>query len=225
MKNKSAYSLAKFFLILVFAIGLSRVFFLTVMMGSYFKDLADDNMTRTEKLPPIRGVINDKNGKPLALNIENSGKTIRFYPGGETIAGIVGYLGKPSENELKDCGSSCNGDTLLGKAGLEKEYERKLRGTAGEALIKETANGKERTEIKRKESVPGENITTNIDGELQRISFVALKNALKTNGKSGAVVIAKVSGEVEAFASYPSYDPNLFVPGGKRSDFGGTIKM
>lgn len=224
MKSGTAFFIGKFFLILVFAIGLSRAFFLTVMMGSYFKAQADDNMTRNEKLPPIRGIINDRNGKPLAMNIENNGVTVRYYPGGETIAGIVGYLGKPSEDEMKSCGDDCSSEALLGKAGLEKEYEEKLKGIPGSVLIKETANGKERTEIKRIESVPGENINTNIDGELQTAAFVALKNALKKTGKSGAMVIAKVSGEVMALVSTPSYDPNLFVPGGKRSDFGGDYK-
>jgi len=224
MKTENTYFLAKVGLVLAFAILFSRSFFLTVMMGDYFDGLANSNITGKTKLQPIRGIINDRNGKPLALNIENNGKTVRFYPGGETVAGIVGYLGRPSEKEMSECANNCNSEGLLGKAGLEKEYEKDLRGLPGEVVVKETANGKQTTEIRRTDSIPGENINTNIDFELQKTAFIALKNALNVSGKSGAMVIAKVSGEVLAFVSNPSYDPNLFVPGGKRSDFGGDYK-
>lgn len=223
MEYRGAYFWAKVLLMVVLAIGWSRAFFLTVMMGGYFKEQASNNMMRSEKLEPIRGVINDAYGKPLAMNIDSNGQTVRYYPGGEIIASIVGYLGKPSEGELKNC-KDCDGSSLLGKAGLEKEYEDVLRGESGELLIQETASGKGKTEVRRVPAKSGENIQTNIDFDLQKESFLSLKRALQSTGKSGALIVAKVSGEVLAFASVPSYDPNLFVPGGKRSDFGGEYK-
>ncbi len=203
MNNEKIFVEAKIILILVLAVGFSRVFFLTILMGGHFRDLAENNRVRQEVLPAIRGVISDKQGKPLAMNVDNGGQTIRFYPGGETTAAVVGYSDR---------------------AGLEKTYQERLVGKPGEVTMEETADGKQRLEKQRTDSVPGENIVTNIDSSLQQVAFLSIKNTLQTKGKSGAVVIAKVSGEVLVLVSAPSYDPNLFVSGGKRSDFGGDYK-
>jgi penicillin-binding protein 2 len=223
MGNHRIYFWSKTALILVLAVILSRVFFLTVFMGDHFGDLARGNMIRKLELEPIRGVISDRNGKPMAMNIDYQGRTVRYYPGGETIAAIVGYLGKPNENDLKDC-PTCNPETTVGKAGMEKSYQNDLVGLPGEAVVQETADGRNKMEINRRESVPGKNIETNIDLELQKMAFLAIKNQFKEIGKSGVIIIAKVNGEVLALASVPSFDPNLFITNGKRSDFGGDFK-
>src|SRR3989339_910022 len=223
MGKSNAYSWSQILLILIMAIFFSRVIFLTVIMGDHFGDLAQGNMIGKQKLDPIRGVISDKNGKPLAMNIDYMGRTIRFYPGGETVAAIVGYLGKPTESDLEDC-AFCNPEMPVGKAGIEKSFQNDLVGQSGEAIVQETADGKSKTEIKRTESVPGKNIQTNIDIELQKTAFMAIKNKLQEVGKSGVVIVARVSGEVLALASVPSFDPNLFIQNGKRSEFGGDSK-
>lgn len=223
MEKEGIYFWGKTILILVLAIGISRVLFLTTVMGGHYDELAEGNMIRKDRLDPIRGVISDRTGKPLAMNIDYQGRTQRFYPGGETVASIVGYLGKPDEEDLKECGN-CSSEMLLGRAGLEKQYQKDLLGFPGEVTVQETASGQEKIEVARVDSLPGKNITTNIDLELQKLAFIALKNKLAEVGKSGAVVVARVSGEVLALVSTPSFDPNLFVPGGKRSDFGGDFK-
>ncbi|HSV94554.1 MAG TPA: penicillin-binding transpeptidase domain-containing protein, partial [Spirochaetia bacterium] len=70
----------------------------------------------------------------------------------------------------------------------------------------------------------GENLMTNLDLSVQQTAFSALKSTLEKNGKSGAVVVSTVDGRVLALVSVPSYDNNLFVQDGKRSDFGGEFK-
>ena len=223
MRTNAIYFWVKTFLILVMAVIISRVFFLTVVMGEHFGDLARGNMIRIQKLDPIRGGISDRNGKPMAMNIDYQGRTIRHYPGGETIAAIVGYLGKPNNIDLTNC-AECNPEMTVGKAGIEKSYQNNLMGQPGEVIVQETADGKNKTEVIRTESVPGKNIQTNIDLELQKIAFLAIRNKFKEIGKSGVVVIARINGEVLALASVPSFDPNLFIANGKRSDFGGDFK-
>lgn len=223
MEREKIYFWSRTVLILVMAMGLARVLFLTTVMGGHFEELAAGNMIRKDRLEPVRGVISDKNGKPLAMNIEYQGRTQRFYPGGETIAGIVGYLGIPDTADIEDC-PKCDLLLLLGKAGLERQYQKELIGQPGSSMVQETASGQDKIEIARVESLPGKNLTTNIDLELQKLAFLTLKSKLTEVGKSGAVVIARVSGEVLALVSAPSFDPNLFVPGGKRSDFGGDFK-
>lgn len=223
MGKHRIYFWSKTVLILVVAVIFSRVFFLTVFMGDHFGDLAQGNMIRKQELEPIRGVISDRNGKPMAMNIDYQGRTVRYYPGGETMVAIVGYLGKPNESDLKEC-PVCNPETTVGKAGMEKSYQNDLMGEPGEAIVQETADGQSKVEINRMESVPGKNIQTNIDLELQKMAFLAIKNKFKEIGKSGVLIIARVSGEVLALTSVPSFDPNLFISNGKRSDFGGDFK-
>ncbi len=218
MSENKQYVSAGIVLILLFALGFSRVFFLTVFMGGHFSDLAKGNMVKVELVPAKRGVISDKNGKYLAMNIDNNGSLVRYYPMGEIAAGLVGYIGKPSE-------VGENGEILVGKTGLESEYQNRLAGIAGETVVEETAQGTRRTEIVRKEPVPGENLVTNIDLSVQQMAFSSLKNALTKVGKSGAVVATTVDGKVLALVSTPSYDSNLFVENGKRSDFGGDLGL
>lgn len=224
MHSDQTINILKALLVLVISLGISKGVFLTVFMGGHFRELAKSNMIKKVRLDPTRGVINDRNGKPLAMNIEHESKTVRFYPQGEMTAALVGYMGKMSETELKNCIDNCFNDLLIGKSGLEKQYQEKLSGTFGEELVEETANGTKKSGISRREPVPGENIVTNIDLELQKKLYLALKETLGGEGKSGIGVVAKVNGEVLALVSLPSYDSNLFITDGKRSDYGGTYK-
>lgn len=223
MSREKPFYWVNFVLVLVFAVGLSRVIFLTVFMGGYFQNLAKNNTIRKEKVRSVRGNIYDVNGKQLAINIENEGRTVRFYPFGEVTAPVLGYVGKISEEELKKC-KDCDGETEMGKMGLEKTYQDRLQGKAGELLVEEKATGEKRSEFVKSLGVQGDNLQTNLDINLQKQSFVSLKETLKTSGKSGSVVIAKISGEVLALVSAPSFDNNLFESFGKRSDFGGDYK-
>lgn len=216
MPENKSFGLTGIILILLFAVGFSRVFFLTVFMGGHFSDLAKGNMVRVELVSAKRGVITDKNGKNIAMNIENDGKVVRFYPFGEVTAGLVGYIGKPQEPGM-------NGDILIGRDGLESQYQKRLAGSPGETVVEETAQGARRTEMVRKEPVQGENLVTNLDMTVQQVAFSALKNGLEKSGKSGAVVVTTVDGKVLALVSVPSFDTNLFVSDGKRSDFGGEF--
>lgn len=216
MTDNKSYSLTSMILILLFAIGFSRVFFLTIFMGGHFSDLAKGNMIKVEYVEAKRGVITDKNGKNIAMNIENEGKVVRFYPYGEVTAGIVGYTGKPQA-------AGVNGEVLIGRDGLESQYQSRLAGVPGETVVEETAQGARRTEIVRKTPTAGENLVTNLDILVQQAAFAALKNTLTSTGKSGAVVVSTVDGKVLALVSAPSFDSNLFVADGKRSDFGGEF--
>ena len=215
-------SVLKVLLVLVLSIGLARGVFLSLVLGGYYRELAERNKVKIEAITPTRGVIVDRIGKALAMNVEQNGRVVRFYPAGEVAAAVTGYLGEMDKEEIKNC-PDCLTEMLSGKAGLEKMYEEKLRGVAGEVLVEETAQGEIQGELVREEALNGENLKTNIDLELQKQLFVALKETLVGDIKSGVGIVAKVSGEVLALISLPSYDPNLFV-GGKRSDYGGDYK-
>ncbi len=193
-KNKELFWL-HFIVTALLAVGFSRLVFVNVVMGEHYSRQARSNTLRSEKIKQVRGIIYDRNGKQLAVNIENGGDDVRFYPYGEVTANVLGYVGKIDAETLKRCTPLCDGETEIGRMGLEKQYQERLGGVAGEVLMEEKATGETRSQTVKHEGKEGENITTHIDVDLQKISFIALKEKLKETGKSGAVVISKVNGD------------------------------
>ncbi len=134
----------------------------------------------------------------------------RYYPYGQQTAHLLGYVASVSEQDLKR-----DNDPLLevpefkiGKDGLEKQFEQKLRGVSGNLKLEVNAVGRVMQEIERVDGVPGEKLQLSIDARLQ-------KKAYELYGDdSGAAVLVNVdTGEILAFVSTPSYDSNDFVNG------------
>lgn len=132
----------------------------------------------------------------------------RYYPYGEKMAHILGYVSSVSDKDVKD-------DPLLevpgfkiGKSGIEKYYEKKLRGKGGNLKLEVNAYGRVMKEIERKDGIPGERVDLTIDARLQEKAYDLFGE------ESGAAVLLDVhTGEILAFVSTPSYDPNLFSQG------------
>lgn len=132
----------------------------------------------------------------------------RKYPYGNIYAHVLGYVGPVSESEK-------NGNPLymvpgfkLGKSGLEKYFDERLRGISGTIKLEVNAFGRVMNEIERDAGVQGENITTTLDSRLQKVAYEAFGD------NSGAAVVLNVStGEILALVSTPSFDPNLFTNG------------
>ncbi len=132
----------------------------------------------------------------------------RFYPDKDTAAHILGYVSSVDEHEL-------TGDPLLqlpgfriGKAGLEKEHDNKLRGGAGNSQFEVNAMGRAIRELKRKESTPGSDLYLTLDQKLQK--YVSERMGLES---ASCVVMNVHTGEVLAMVSTPSFDPNAFNRG------------
>ncbi|MDZ7713828.1 MAG: penicillin-binding protein 2 [Rhodovibrio sp.] len=132
----------------------------------------------------------------------------RAYPYGAQMAHVLGYVAAVSEAELKDAE-----DPLLelpgfkiGKNGLEKEYDEKLRGTAGTSTIEVNAVGRTIRELKREEGTPGKDLVLTVDSQLQ--TYVQQRLSAE---KSASVVLMDIAtGGVLALGSVPSFDPNAF---------------
>jgi penicillin-binding protein 2 len=138
----------------------------------------------------------------------------RSYPYGDIFAHVVGYVSAVAENDVKD-------DPLLevpgfkiGKSGVERLYEKELRGRAGNLKLEVNAVGRIMKEIERVDGIPGKRIDLSLDVRLQQEAYRLLGE------ESGAIVMMKVdTGEVLAFASAPSFDPNLFTGGLSSEDW------
>lgn len=142
----------------------------------------------------------------------------RAYPLDSDFAHIVGYVGPVSEKDLEGLE---NPDPVLqipkfqiGKIGVERWTEDKLRGKAGQKRIEVNSVGRVMRELERQEGVPGADLRLTIDADIQNFVQVRLGD------ESAAVVAMDVeSGDILAIASSPSFDPNLFVRGISQADY------
>jgi penicillin-binding protein 2 len=134
----------------------------------------------------------------------------RYYPEGLRASHILGYIGEINEKEIEQSGKDYykSGD-IIGKEGLEKEYEGVLRGRKGYKYVQVDALGREiECNIPKREDVPpiqGENLYLTIDYSLQKYSEELLE------GQNGSIVILNArNGEVLTLISKPDYDSNIF---------------
>ena len=135
--------------------------------------------------------------------------TARVYPLGEAAAHLVGYVQNITAEELeanKDKGYTST--SIIGKAGLEKQYEDRLKGTDGLDIYIEDENGERKAEIAKIEVQNGETIKLTIDSTIQ----TKLYNEIKDN-QGFFVVMEPQTGALLALVSTPSYNPNDFVLG------------
>lgn len=136
----------------------------------------------------------------------------RYYPRQDTACHIIGYAGK---TRRLPTGPIQEGDPIFeeleGREGLELTFESDLRGTAGSVNVLFSPDGKRLSEETLRRPVPGRNVVTTIDYNIQKYCENALKKGAR-NG--GAYVIMDIrTGDILAMASNPGYDLNQFIPG------------
>ncbi len=154
-------------------------------------------------LPDLPGVVPDV------------GQT-RQYGTGEHVSHLVGYVGAVTQVE-----QDADDDPLLrlpsfriGKQGVERILDRRLRGAAGTSRVEVNAGGRVIRELARDDGTPGENVVLTIDEDIQR------HTAEQFAGESGAAVVMDVnSGDILAMVSEPGFDPNLFTFGISHADW------
>lgn len=212
-----------------------RLFFLQIVKGSYYRSISDTNRTRTIVINAPRGIFFDRNKIPLVFNVPGyrekpkDGKetkiidndeaikliakgwsnleidSLRSYPFKDAFAHVLGYIGQISEEELKDFPNYKGGD-LIGKTGIEKEYESVLSGTKGRELVEVDSLGKVVRKLGKTDPIPGKDIMLTVDSKIQKAAFEASSEI-----KKGAIIVSTPKGEILALISKPSFDPNLFT--------------
>lgn len=134
----------------------------------------------------------------------------RYYPDGVAVGHLIGYVGAASAEEYEK-----DRDPLLltpgykvGKDGLEKVFEKELRGKPGARRVEVTASGRIVRDLETREDVPGETVKLTIDAGLQAYA------ARRLGQESGSIVVIDChNGDLLAMASMPSFDPNSFSDG------------
>ncbi|HEY1059902.1 MAG TPA: penicillin-binding protein 2 [Limnobacter sp.] len=196
---------------------LSEVVDITALDKKRFKKLKAE--TKRFESIPIRTRLSDEEVARFAVQsyrfpgVEIRARLFRQYPHGPSAAHLLGYIGRISQKDQEriedlDMQDNYRGTTYIGKDGLEKRYETELHGLTGFEEVETSAGGRAVRVLSRKPAVPGRNLMLSIDIRLQQAAEKALE------GRRGALVaIDPATGDVLAFVSAPSFDPNLFVEG------------
>lgn len=156
-------------------------------------------------------------------------QAVREYPEGTEAAGILGYLGRISPDEVgKDTYQDVLDTALVGRSGVEQTYEKQLRGANGVQTLVVDKDGNVTGTAKETAPVAGDKLVLSIDAKVQKVAEDALQNAItqartttyyadtsqKLVADSGSVVVMEAkTGRIVAMASYPSYDPAIFTGG------------
>ena len=145
--------------------------------------------------------------------VEIKARLFRQYPYGELASHVIGYIGRINAREKErideeDEDGNYRGTEYIGKLGVEQSYERELHGTTGVQEVETSAGGRAIRRLSSRPAVPGKNIVLSIDIKLQK-----LVEDLYGPRRGALVALDPNTGEVLAFVSKPTFDPNLFVEG------------
>jgi penicillin-binding protein 2 len=134
---------------------------------------------------------------------------------------VIGFEGRPTENEMKSTTDHYLASDLVGKTGLEKYYESTLRGRYGKRVMEIDALGRAKKVISEESGTAGQNLVLSIDLNIQRMAENLLSEQLRAIGKTrGSIIVLEPdTGEILAMVSEPDFDNNLFAQGISSEDF------
>ena len=152
---------------------------------------------------------------------------VRDFPYRKAGSHFLGYVGAITEDEYNERkGKGYTPNDVIGKEGLEQQYDAYLRGKPGGEQIEVNAQGQLVRRLGPVDPIPGKSLILSVDWRLQQLAETALKEQLAAAGKlrgrrlGGAVVaIDPKDGGILAMASYPNFDPNDFTNGIKESTY------
>jgi penicillin-binding protein 2 len=168
---------------------------------------------------PIRNRLTDEEVARFSAQryrfpgVEIKARLFRQYPYGELASHVIGYIGRINQREkerLEEDEDYANyrGTEYIGKLGVEQRYERELHGVTGVNEVETSAGGRAIRSLSSRPAIPGQNVVLSIDIQLQK-----MVEDLFGNRRGALVALDPNSGEVLAFVSKPTFDPNLFVDG------------
>lgn len=145
---------------------------------------------------------------------------LRYYPYQETASHLIGFIGKINQEEYVRADRSRFGmNSLVGRAGIEKIYDDRLRGWRGGRQIEVNARGQLVQVLSEKIPEPGEDLTVTLDLEFQKRVMELIK------GKHASVAVMDLESEgLIALASSPAFDPNVFVSPAKAKERMGFLR-
>jgi penicillin-binding protein 2 len=182
-----------------------------------FKKLMDESKS-FESLP-IRTRLTDEEVARFAAQrfrfpgVDIKARLFRNYPFGELASHVIGYIGRINQEEKSridesEDGANYRGTSYIGKLGIEQGFESQLHGTTGVDAVETSAGGRAMRRLSSQPAAPGDTVLLSIDIKLQH-----LVEELFGERRGALVALNPNTGEVLAFVSKPTFDPNLFVEG------------
>ena len=168
---------------------------------------------------PIRLRLSDEEVARLAAQlyrfagVEIKARLFRTYPLGEVGSHVIGYIGRINQKEKErieesDDAANYRGTDYIGKLGIEASYEALLHGITGVEQMETSSGGHAVRQLSRQPARSGESVHLSIDIKLQK-----LVEDMYGERRGALVAIDPQNGEILAFVSKPTFDPNLFVEG------------
>jgi penicillin-binding protein 2 len=161
--------------------------------------------------------------RPLLPGLVLQSEPRRLYPMGRAVAHVVGYVGEVTEQELgANRFPGATSGSIVGRSGIERQYDDTLRGREGVRYIEVNARGglvREQATVASLSPIAGKPLHTTVDVDLQR--FI---DSIWPAGVRGAMIAVTPKGEIRALYSAPSYDPNVFVGGIGASDYRALLR-
>lgn len=199
--------------------GLSEVVDITPRDRRRFKRLREDS--RSFDSVPIRTRLSDEEVARFAAQryrfpgVEIKARLFRNYPNGETASHVLGYIGRINQREKEamedwedEDQANYKGTDYIGKLGVEQSYEKPLHGHTGVEQMETSAGGRAVRRLASHPATPGDTVMLAVDIKLQK-----LIEDMYGDRRGAVVAIDPKTGEVLAFVSKPTFDPNLFVEG------------
>jgi penicillin-binding protein 2 len=169
---------------------------------------------------PIRNRLTDEEVARFSAQsyrfpgVEIKARLFRQYPYSELASHVIGYIGRINQRdkerleEEEDAAANYRGTEYIGKLGVEQRYERELHGITGVNEVETSAGGRATRSLSSRPAIPGQNVVLSVDIQLQK-----MVEDLFGNRRGALVALDPNNGEVLAFVSKPTFDPNLFVDG------------
>ena len=184
-----------------------------------FKKLLEESKS-FESLP-IRTRLSDEEVARFAAQrfrfpgVDIKARLFRSYPWGELASHVIGYIGRINQSEKKQMEDwdeedqgNYRGTEYIGKLGVEQSFEKQLHGVTGVEQVETSAGGRAVRKLASNPATPGNTVMLSIDIKLQK-----LVEDMYGDRRGALVAIDPKTGEVLAFVSKPTFDPNLFVDG------------
>ncbi len=198
---------------------LAQVLDITSRDKRRYKKLRDE--TKGIESLPIRTRLTDEEVARFAAQryrfpgVEIKARLFRQYPGGELGSHLIGYIGRINQTEKKsqedwpdEEQANYRGTEYIGKLGVEQSFEAQLHGLTGVEQVETSAGGRAMRKLASKPSTPGNTVVLSIDIKLQK-----MVEDMFGDRRGAMVALNPKTGEVLAFVSKPTFDPNLFVEG------------
>ena len=199
--------------------SLAEVIDITPRDRRRFKRLREDS--RSFDSVPIRTRLSDEEVARFAAQryrfpgVEIKARLFRNYPNGDTASHVLGYIGRINQREKEamedwpeEDVANYKGTDYIGKLGVEQSYEKTLHGLTGVEQMETSAGGRAVRRLASHPSTPGDTVMLSLDIKLQK-----LVEDMYGDRRGALVAFNPKTGEVLAFVSKPTFDPNLFVEG------------